>query len=212
MSTYRRVGDWLVQRGFLTEEQREAALETQRTSRLRFGEVLVTMGFVTEHDITTCLSEQFEFPLVDPRDVKPSSEALRIISPTFALSRLVLPVRLTETELHAIIGDPLDLQATDKLNSALGRRLVLSIAEPTKLFEAIAHAYALPKGPRAIPEEAKISAAAAAHAFVEPVESGAPKRARRARAPKIVDQSDRRHLLAALATAPTTAPAFDLGA
>jgi hypothetical protein len=47
----KRLGDYLVEAGLLTESQIEVALADQLTTRLRFGEVLVRRGWVKEETI-----------------------------------------------------------------------------------------------------------------------------------------------------------------
>ena len=43
-----RVGDLLVQKGYMTDDQLSQALEVQREKKGKLGEVLIEMGFVTE--------------------------------------------------------------------------------------------------------------------------------------------------------------------
>src|SRR5690606_24321457 len=131
------VGDWLVQKGVITAGQRDEALKIQSESNRRFGEIVISLGFASERDLTVCLAEQYDIPFIEISKLRPTPEALRSVSPTFALSRLILPVKLTDTEIHCVMNDPLDIQATDQLAKALGKRLILSLAGPIELFEAI---------------------------------------------------------------------------
>lgn len=184
MSHYQRVGDWLVTHGLITAEQRDQAIVAQKKSGGRFGEVIVNLGFCSEEQVVGCLAQQYDVPVADLKQTKPSQAALQLVSPTFALSRLVLPVAVSPTELHCVIADPLDLQVTDYLTQAINKRLVLSLAGTVELFEAIARSYALPS--------AKSSAYQPAN---EPAESDKPKKKRRV---KVDEQKDRTELLAAL--------------
>ncbi len=147
MTGYQKVGDWLVAKGILTPEQRDEALKTQLAGNRRFGEVIVSLGFATERQVTECLSEQYEMPFLELSFVKPSADALKILSPTFALSRLILPYEVTETEIKCVISDPLDLDLTDELSQTTGKRLSLSLAGPIELFEAITYHYELARYP-----------------------------------------------------------------
>lgn len=144
MSQYQRVGDWLVAQGVLTDEQRDSALVKQKESKSRFGEVVVQLGYATENQISQCLAQQYDLPLAKLKSIKPNPDALKLVSPTFALSRLMLPFQVNEFEFHCVISDPLDIQATDYLTRALGKRLVLSVAPGSELLAAITKAYEIP--------------------------------------------------------------------
>ena len=144
MNQYKRMGDMLLEKGLLTSVQLGRALECQETTRRRFGEVVVSLGFVEEHEITSCLAEQYDLPIANLNEIKSSPEVLQLITPTFALRHLFLPVSISETEIVGVIADPIDIDATDAVTQAVGKRLRLSIAPPTALFEFIAKTYAIP--------------------------------------------------------------------
>ncbi|ARU41727.1 hypothetical protein CCB80_11480 [Armatimonadetes bacterium Uphvl-Ar1] len=191
MSQYQRVGDWMVENKVISEQQRDEALRLQKESKQRFGEVLISLGYITERQVVECLSRQYDLPICELSEVKPSETALRLVSPTFALSRLILPLKVTATEFHCAICDPLDIEGTDYLTKALGKRLHISIAGPGEIFDAIAQNYAMPTAKKSAPLT---------------VESAAPEKPKTKAAPtkksrptKVHEQTDRRELLAAIA-------------
>jgi len=173
------MGEMLLEKGILSQNQLKKAIECQEATRRRFGEVVVSLGFVEESEITACLAEQYDLPLADLNAVKSDSQVLALVTPTFALAKLFLPTRMTETELHGVIADPIDIDATDHVTRAVGKKLRLSLAPPTALFEKIAKVYAIPAKPR----ETLVNA---------------PAPAKRKRPIKIDTQADRSQLLDAL--------------
>ncbi|MBS1712195.1 MAG: hypothetical protein JSS71_10765 [Armatimonadetes bacterium] len=198
MSRYQRVGDWLVENKIITIEQRDEALRIQQESKQRFGEVLITLGFVPERVIVDCLARQYDLPVCDLSEVNPSEAALRLVSPTFALSRLILPLSVSPTEFHCAICDPLDIEGTDYLSKAIGKRLVIFIAGPQEIFEAIARSYSMPMSVTKSSEE--LVAQIESQKTNEPVttKSAKSKRAPAPRKPKVHGQPDRQDLLAAI--------------
>lgn len=204
MSRYQRVGDWLVENKIITIDQRDEALRIQKESKQRFGEVLITLGYVSEREIVDCLARQYDLPVCDLDEVAPTEAALRLVSPTFALSRLILPISVSPTEFHCAICDPLDIEGTDYLTKALGKRLVIFIAGPQEIFQAIARNYSMPMATSKSSEDilAQIEAQRAAE-----VESAnlpkAPKAEKKSRTGqpkkhKDLSQPDRAELLAAI--------------
>ncbi len=144
MNQYQRLGDWLVTNSIISDHQRTEALAAQEVSRGRLGEILVAMGACLESDVVRCLAQQYSYPVAKLTQLKPSRAALSMISPTIALRKRLLPVKVSDTEFHCVICDPLDLDSTDSLAKALNRRVVMSIAGSEELFEFISHWYALP--------------------------------------------------------------------
>ncbi len=136
----------MLEKGLISPDQLAEALELQQKTRKRLGDVLVAKGWITEEDVARCLAEQFDLPLVDPRTLEPSSEALRMVPVVFALSHLFLPVDLNDQEFFGVTADPLDIGGTDALAQAIGRPVRLAVAAPTALRRAIERCYGLPAG------------------------------------------------------------------
>ena len=55
-----RLGDILVRRGYVTEDELQRTLELQRASGVRLGELLIHSGHVSHDQLGTALEEQVE--------------------------------------------------------------------------------------------------------------------------------------------------------
>jgi type IV pilus assembly protein PilB len=145
MKRYRRLGEMLQDRGILTHDQLEQALKVYRKEyepcERRIGEALTELGMATEEDVTSCLAEQYELPVVDPLQVNPSPDALHSIPRIVAMGRLILPISLDESEYRCVVADPIDVELTDALNRTIGRKIRMSLATPSKLRRRIAECF-----------------------------------------------------------------------
>ena len=113
----RRLGDLLVQRGYLSEEQLQTALDRQRQggrSRL-LGEILVDLEYCSEDQIVECLATEYGVPyaklearLYDPKtiDVLPREYIENnLVLPLFIVRGVLTPgTALDETELASRFG------------------------------------------------------------------------------------------------------------
>jgi type IV pilus assembly protein PilB len=52
-----RIGEILVSRGKLSEEQLRAGQEAKKTDPRRIGEILLSLGFVSEEDLARAMAE-----------------------------------------------------------------------------------------------------------------------------------------------------------
>lgn len=143
MSGYQRLGEILLRKGKLTQQQLDAAIAARAGQRRRLGRMLIGLGFATDRDIAECLAEQYELDLVDPRRLTPSQEALSLMNGDLALDRKVLPIDFTQQCLECAIADPIDFPTTDMIARMAGRTTVFHIAPESALITAIQKAYHL---------------------------------------------------------------------
>ena len=61
---WQALGQVLVTRGLLSQEQLSMAFERQRGSRQRLGRLLIELNMITEAALLECLAAQFDKPLM----------------------------------------------------------------------------------------------------------------------------------------------------
>lgn len=144
MQDYRPLGGILIDKGKLTQEQLDAALQVRRGQKRRLGDVLVAYGFVTEDDVAESLAEQYDLKVVDVANAAPDPIALRLLDAGSALKSRILPLKFGESKLECVIADPIDVSAMDMVARATSREVVFHIAPITALLQAIRVAYGLP--------------------------------------------------------------------
>ena len=62
---YKRIGDMLLDTGYITQDQLNQALSAQKGSGKRLGDVLIDMGFITEQNLIDVLCLQLGIDFVD---------------------------------------------------------------------------------------------------------------------------------------------------
>ncbi len=111
----KKIGGILVELGFITHEQLDAALLYQKKTvpYRKLGELLVELGFLDEVDVLKCLSGLFKVPYV-PSDklasMSISSRILTLIPTDFAEQHCVLPFFCYDKArtLSVLVPDPQD--------------------------------------------------------------------------------------------------------
>lgn len=113
-----RLGDTLIQKGLLTQEQLEKALGKQKESGGKLGETLVNLRFVTEADIIDVLCEQLEIEFVDLRKLKIEESVVQVLPESFMKKNNLIPIGFDETNpniLKVAMSDPMDIIAMDDI-------------------------------------------------------------------------------------------------
>ncbi|MBZ0166030.1 MAG: Flp pilus assembly complex ATPase component TadA [Candidatus Omnitrophica bacterium] len=137
-----RLGEILIQQGFITEEQLQKAMEFQKKEKGRIGEVLVKLSIITEEDMTNALGSQLGIPFYssdDPELLRPKEDQdlEKLVAADFAQKNTVLPLSKTLNSLTCAVADPLDLLMLDNLRRISGCDVNLVLATRTTLQKAI---------------------------------------------------------------------------
>ena len=136
-----RLGEILIERRLLTQEDLDRALELQRERGDKIGKILVDLGFVASRDVLTALSEQLQVPLLSidgPPAVSPETETL---SPRFLRQFRCLPVALHDHTVTLAMADPLDFETRSAVASCTGLTVRAGIAAEQEIIDAIDRFY-----------------------------------------------------------------------
>ena len=125
-----RLGDFLVELGYLREMDLKQALGIQAESNVkqRLGEVLVDRGFIEDRKLLEALSYQMGYPLIELTFVSIDRTLLSIIPLTVCQELEIVPVRREESFVLLALSDPLDQKIHDCARKFLGDRVQFAIA------------------------------------------------------------------------------------
>ena len=132
-----RLGEILIERGQLTQEELERALEIQQERGEKIGRVLVDLGFVAQRDVLQALSQQLDLPLASfdgPPPVTPETEKL---SPRFLRQARAIPLRMEDSALVMAMADPLDFETVSAARAATGLKIRIAIGSEQEIADAI---------------------------------------------------------------------------
>jgi type IV pilus assembly protein PilB len=140
-----RLGEILIKEGLLTQAQLDEALRFQKLSGRTIGDIIVDRGFVKEDDLTNALAKQLDIPFVSIRDgsLNPSKNDNfeKLIPQSFARSQLVIPLSKHLQSLTVALANPLDLLAIDNLKKITGYDINPVIATKGDIRETISKFY-----------------------------------------------------------------------
>ncbi|MBQ3545320.1 MAG: Flp pilus assembly complex ATPase component TadA [Lachnospiraceae bacterium] len=114
-----RLGDCLVQKGMINEEQLEQALVKQKENGTKLGETIVDMGLVSENEMIDILVDQLGIEYVDVRKIKVDEEAAKLLKEEFLRKNVLLPIgydELVPNVLRVAMADPMDIIAIDDIS------------------------------------------------------------------------------------------------
>ncbi|MGE0386635.1 MAG: GspE/PulE family protein [Gammaproteobacteria bacterium] len=117
-----RIGELLVQKGVVSQDQIRIALTEQNRRREHLGKILVRLGFATEAIILDVLGGALGQEQADLSKVVVDSEAIRLIPKDLARRYHVLPLTFDghRNRLTVAMSDTFNVVALDQINALLG--------------------------------------------------------------------------------------------
>ena len=138
----RRLGQILVDLGFLTDEQRDIILEEQEQQPgALFGKIAEDMQLITEEQLIQALAEQMSMQTVSLEDIQISEDLVEKISETMAQLYRVVPIRFEDDRLTVATCDPQNLSVQDELRTFLGWEIEVVVATERDINQTIGRYY-----------------------------------------------------------------------
>ncbi|BDG27252.1 type II secretion system protein E [Thermus thermophilus] len=147
-----RLGELLLDLGYITKDQLKAALEEQERTGDLLGQILLRRGYIKEQDLVRALADQQRAPLIHPAQTPLDPQALRLLDPRFAREKRVLPFKVEGNRLHVAMAHPSDLALLDELRFRTGKEIVPYLAPDREILEVLDRLLAEEARPR---EEAR---------------------------------------------------------
>jgi len=136
-----RLGDLLVENGVISQKQLEQALSEQKKMGTKLGRTLIELGFLTELDMLSFLSQQLSIPMIDLKHYDFKPDLIRRLPETSA--RRFRAMVLSETPGGYLVGmaDPTDIFAYDEIAHILGRPIEQAVVSEPELLRTFDQVY-----------------------------------------------------------------------
>ncbi|KAB0672396.1 secretion system protein E [Oryzomonas sagensis] len=135
-----RLGDLLVELGYLRETDLQQALGIQKEyqGKKRLGEILVERSFIEERRLLETLAYQLGYPLIELSFVTLDRSLLAAIPLNICREHKFVPVKREGNAIVLALSDPLDQRAQDVARKILGQDIKIAIAPRESILENLA--------------------------------------------------------------------------
>ena len=124
-----RLGDLLISKGLINEDQLAQALVESRRAGDVLGRVLVRHGSIYESELARVLAEQWSIPYVNLASVGVDRSALILLPRDVGVRYAAVPVRFVGSELRVAFADPSDPESVSEVQARLAAPVEPAIAE-----------------------------------------------------------------------------------
>lgn len=130
-----KIGDVFLRKGILTEEQVLLILKKQKNTNKLFGELACGLGFITEDNLVSVLSEIYSIGIISLEFLCIEKKILELIDYEFARFNFVVPFFSDDSLMRFAISDPGNLKAIDKIHNLFpNKKIEFFLAKETQIL------------------------------------------------------------------------------
>lgn len=138
-----RIGEVLVDLGYVTNEQIEQSIAYQKEHKgVRLGGALIEMGFITEKQMLEALANRLNYDFVNISDISIDVKAVELIPKMLAEKYLMMGYKVADGVLHLLVNDPLNFYGIEDIRQVVGMELQIALCEKASLEKSIQYYYA----------------------------------------------------------------------
>ncbi len=135
---HRRIGQVLVDMGFVSDEQLELLLdEQQQHPGQLLGQVAIDIGLLSEEQLAQALAEQLSLQAVTVTDLTIAKDVLELVTEPMAQMYRIVPIEFDGSTLTIATADPQNLSTQDELRTFLGYNIRVVVATETGMIAAL---------------------------------------------------------------------------
>lgn len=138
----KRIGDLLVDAGFLTSEQLKQALGSKKPGQ-KLGDALLELNYISEAQLIEALEVQLGIKHVSLFRYPIDTSLMKMVPKEFAMRNQLIPLKKEGNMMYVAMVDPMDYYAIDDLRMSTGFQIEAAIATKDEVEQAIERHYQL---------------------------------------------------------------------
>ena len=135
------LGQILMERNLVTEDQLRIGLEEQQRTGKFLGRTLVDLHFINEKVLRKVLSVQSRIETINLEDYKVNLDVIKKMPAALAKTYHTIPLKLKNETLTIAVSDALNISANDDLSFILGYKIKVVLADSTEIEKMIKKYY-----------------------------------------------------------------------
>ncbi|HAN40966.1 MAG TPA: Flp pilus assembly complex ATPase component TadA [Candidatus Cloacimonetes bacterium] len=139
---FARIGEVLINEGYVTEEMVKEAMIKQNNFGLKIGETLIKLGYLTEKQLLNALHLQLGYDIVNPSELMDLDlEVVSLIPEPYAQQNRVIALREEPDGVVVALTDPENLTVLDAVKKLIGKPIKPELIGETTLTDTIERYY-----------------------------------------------------------------------
>jgi MSHA biogenesis protein MshE len=137
-----RLGDLLVDKHIITNEQLMQALSSQKQTGRKLGDTLIELNYLSERQLLQFLAQQLDIPFIDISQTKISPDVASLLPEVHARRLRAIIIKDRGDSVLLGMSDPADLSGLDQLERMLApKNIELAVVMESQIFDAFDSLY-----------------------------------------------------------------------
>jgi type IV pilus assembly protein PilB len=137
----KQLGELLIERKIITQEQLQKALDFQKINGGLIGEILVQLGFSKEEDIAQVLTAQYGYPYLPLMNYDIDAEIAQLIPEQVARQYCLIPIDKIGNNLTIAMSNPLNNHAIEDVEMITKCVVQVFVSTTTDIRKAIERSF-----------------------------------------------------------------------
>jgi type IV pilus assembly protein PilB len=137
----KRLGEILVDQGFMTDAQIQECLDEQKRTGKQIGKLFIEKGFIDEQKLLDVISAQIDVQRVIIENLNLDAAVVKLVPQEMARSYKVIPVYERDNVLTVAMADPSNLRTLDHIKFKTGRDVEPMLATEKEILAALDRVY-----------------------------------------------------------------------
>ncbi|GAB4033635.1 MAG: type IV-A pilus assembly ATPase PilB [Elusimicrobiota bacterium] len=148
----KRLGEMIVASGVINSQQLAEALDLQKQTGVKLGQILIEKKYVTEKQLLEFLSKQFSLEFVELGKLEIPAEVIKSIPESVARRYRLIGISKDSGSIKVAMEDPLNIVVLDDLKMMTGLDIKPVFAIEKDIFESIDRYYGAKNSQEALNE------------------------------------------------------------
>jgi general secretion pathway protein E len=135
------IGQIFLERGLIDEEELRTALNLQAESREKIGKLLVDLGYVSERDCLSIVSEHLGIPAISVAEYPPVPVVDNLLTFRFMKHCKFVPIALEGNLLTLAMTDPRDSATLDSVRQSTGYQVKALLGAESEVMDILEKFY-----------------------------------------------------------------------
>ncbi|MFH1778489.1 MAG: hypothetical protein ABH847_00440 [Candidatus Omnitrophota bacterium] len=131
------IGQLLLEKGIIKQAQLDEALKIQKEKGGLLGQILASLGYVTEEQIAQAITIQYGFPYLPLSNYEIDEGAIKLIPENVARQYCLIPIDKIGNTVTIAMADPLNMQAIEDIELITGSSIQIFVSTATDIKKAI---------------------------------------------------------------------------